>query len=70
MPLYAFQTALGGTNNGVVGSAEAYKSESKIPSVTTVSRTDTYSHLDPLLASPAQNDFLKTVVPWLDHVDG
>ncbi len=65
VPLYAFQTALGGTDNGVVGSAEAYKAESKIPSVTTVSRTATYSHLDPLLASPDQNDFLKTVVPWL-----
>ena len=70
VPLYAFQTALGGADNGVVGSAEAYKAESKIPSVTSVSRTSTYSHLDPLLASPDQNDFLKTVVPWLDHVDG
>jgi hypothetical protein len=69
VPLYAFQTALGGTDNGVVGSAEAYKAESKIPSVTTVSRTETYSHLDPLLASPDQNDFLKTVVPWLDRLD-
>ncbi len=69
VPLYAFQTALGGANNGVVGGAEAYKAESKIPSVTTVSRTDTYSHLDPLLASADQNDFLKTVVPWLKRVD-
>ena len=70
VPLYAFQTALGGADNGVVGSAEAYKAESKIPSVTTVSRTATYSHLDPLLASSDQNDFLKTVVPWLDRLDG
>jgi hypothetical protein len=38
--------------------------------VTTVSRTATYSHLDPLLASSDQNDFLKTVVPWLDRLDG
>jgi hypothetical protein len=69
VPLYAFQTALGGKDNGVVGSADAYKAESKIPSVTTVSRTTTYSHLDPLLAAPSQNDFLKTVVPWLKHID-
>ena len=69
VPLYAFQTALGGANDAVVGSAEAYKAESKIPSVTTVSRTDTYSHLDPLLASYDQNDFLKTVVPWLRQLD-
>ncbi len=69
VPLYAFQTALGGTNDAVAASARAYKAESKIPSVTVVSRTATYSHLDPLLASPGGNDFLKTVVPWLDRVD-
>jgi len=69
VPLYAFQTALGGTDNGVVGSAEAYKAESRIPNVTAVSRTATTSHLDPLLATPAQNDFLKTVVPWLTRID-
>jgi len=69
VPLYAFQTALGGRNNAVVGSAQAYKAESKIPNVTAVSRTGTYSHLDPLLASPTQNDFLKTVVPWLKRID-
>jgi hypothetical protein len=61
VPLYAFQTALGGTNDAVASSAQAYKAESKIPSVTVVSRTDTYSHLDPLLASYGQNDFLKTI---------
>jgi len=69
VPLYAFQTALGGQDNGVAASAAAYKAESKIPSVTVVSRTSTYSHLDPLLASSGQNDFLKTVVPWLKHLD-
>lgn len=69
VPLYAFQTALGGKDDAVVASAEAFKGESRIPSVTTVSRTATYSHLDPLLATPTQNDFLATVVPWLDRVD-
>jgi len=69
VPLYAFQTALGGADNGVADSAEAYKAESKIPSVTVVSRTATYSHLDPLLAASDQNDFLKTVVPWLKKLD-
>ena len=68
VPLYAFQTALGGTNDGVVSSARAYQSASKIPSLVTVSRVDTTSHLDPLMATPAQNDFLKTVVPWLTTV--
>ena len=69
VPLYAFQTALGGTDNGVADSAHAYQAESKIPSVTVVSRTTTYSHLDPLLATPGQNAFLATVVPWLRQVD-
>ena len=69
VPLFAFQTALGGADNGVVGSARAYKAESRIPSVTAVSRTDTYSHLDPLLASPGRNDFLKAVVPWLTQLE-
>jgi len=69
VPLYAFQTALGGTNDAVAASARAFKAESRIPSVTVVSRTATYSHLDPLLASPGGNDFLKTVVPWLTRID-
>ena len=69
VPLYAFQTALGGANDAVAVSAHAYKAESKIPSVTVVSRTATYSHLDPLLASPGKNDFLKTAVPWLKKIN-
>ena len=68
VPLYAFQTSLGGAKNGVVGSADAYQAESKIPSVVSVSRVDTTSHLDPLMATPEKNDFLATVVPWLDKV--
>jgi len=69
VPLYAFQTSLGGKNDAVASSAQAYKAESKIPSVTVVSRTATYSHLDPLLAASGSNDFLKTVVPWLKQVE-
>lgn len=68
VPLYAFETGLN-TDNAVIGSAQAYKAESKIPSLTAVDRTATYSHLDPLLASPGQNAFLKTVIPWLRQVD-
>jgi len=70
VPLYAFQTSLGGTNDAVATSARAFKAASKIPTVTVVSRTSTYSHLDPLLAAPASNDFLATVVPWLKHING
>lgn len=69
VPLYAFQTSLGGTNNGVADAAHGYAAQSHIPSVVVVSRTATMSHLDPLLATPAQNAFLETVVPWLTHLD-
>jgi hypothetical protein len=65
VPLYAFQTSLGGAGNAVANAANSYKQRSKIPSVTVVSRVDTYSHLDPLLATPDDNAFLQTVVPWL-----
>ncbi len=69
VPLYAFQTSLGGTDNEVADGARYYQHLSKIPSVTVISRTATYSHLDPLLAASSQNAFLKTVVPWLKKVD-
>ena len=69
VPLYAFQTSLGGADNAVANGANYYKQQSKIPSVTVVSRTATYSHLDPLLATPADNAFLQTVVPWLKKID-
>lgn len=69
VPLYAFQTALGGTNDAVAASAHAYQAESRIPSVVVVSRTSTYSHLDPLLATPSENAFLQSIVPWLRKVD-
>ncbi len=69
VPLYAFQTSLGGTANAVADGAHFYQQESKIPGVTVVSRTDTYSHLDPLLATPSKNAFVQSVIPWLKKVD-
>jgi hypothetical protein len=70
VPLYAFQTSLGGAGNAVANGAHYFQRHSKIPSVTVVSRTTTYSHLDPLLASSDQNAFLLTVVPWMKKIDG
>ncbi len=66
VPMYVIQTSLGGTNNAVIGAAEAYKAASKIPSLTTVNEDPEYAHLDPLLATPSQNVFLKTVIPWIE----
>ena len=68
VPLYAFQTSLGGKDNAVADAASYFRRHSKIPSVTVVSRTATYSHLDPLLATPARNDFLRTAVRWLRRI--
>jgi hypothetical protein len=68
VPLYAFQTSLGGTDNAVADGAHYFQAHSKIPSVTVVSRTATYSHLDPLLATPSRNAFLRTAVPWLTKI--
>ena len=49
--------------------AHHYQQESRIPGVTVVSRTGTYSHLDSLLATPSKNAFVLTAIPWLKKVD-
>ncbi|HYA69518.1 MAG TPA: hypothetical protein VED63_12370, partial [Acidimicrobiales bacterium] len=73
VPMYVIQTSLGGTNNAVIDAAEAYKAASKIPTLMTVNEASTYAHLDPLLATPAQNDFLTgstSVIPWIEKLPG
>ena len=68
VPLYVIQTSLGGTNNAVIDAAEAYAKASQIgiKRLTTVNEDPEYAHLDPLLATPSQNAFLKTVIPWIE----
>ena len=68
VPLYAVQTALGGNNNALKTAARAMKRASRIPSLTFVDKRASYGHLDPLLAAPARNAFLQTVVPWLRRI--
>lgn len=70
VPYYAFQTSLGGASNGVINSATSFAERSKVPKsgLVLVDRASSTSHLDPLLASPDRNDFLKTVVPFLKKV--
>jgi hypothetical protein len=65
VPLYAFQTDL--TEGRVIRGARRYISRSRIPrrASTLVDRAATTSHLDPVTAAPATNDFVKTVVPFL-----
>uniref|UniRef100_A0A6J5YYD5 Unannotated protein n=1 Tax=freshwater metagenome TaxID=449393 RepID=A0A6J5YYD5_9ZZZZ len=67
IPYYAYQTSLTGSRNGVVNGANTFAARSKVPQskLVVVDRKTTNSHLDPLLAAPATNDFIKTVVPFL-----
>lgn len=67
IPYYAFQTSLTGSRNGVVEGAKNFAARSKVPKggLVIVNRSDKTSHLDPLLAAPKKNDFVKTVVPFL-----
>ena len=70
IPYYAFQTSLTGRRNGVVNGAKAFARKSKVPKggLVIVDGKATTSHLDPLFAAPATNQFLKTVVPFLKRI--
>src|SRR3954447_7383069 len=65
LPLYAMQTRL--THGRVLRGARAFVRTSRSPrsQAVYVDASRTMSHLDPLTAAPARNDFLKTVVPFL-----
>ncbi|MGZ6977137.1 MAG: hypothetical protein ACXVJW_03450, partial [Acidimicrobiia bacterium] len=67
-PIYAFATSLG--NQRVLDAAKALAEQSGLPAkdLTLVNRASTYAHCDPLAASPNQNDYLKTVVPFLRNI--
>jgi pimeloyl-ACP methyl ester carboxylesterase len=66
VPLYSFQTSL--TNGDVLRGAKEFVKRSKVRrnEAELVDGTATTSHLDPLTAAPKTNDFLKTVVPFLE----
>jgi hypothetical protein len=68
VPIYAFATVLG--NQRVLDAASELAQRSNVPSkdVTLVDRISTYVHCDPIAASPDQNDFLKTVEPFLRKI--
>jgi pimeloyl-ACP methyl ester carboxylesterase len=64
-PIYAFATSLG--NQRVLDAARALATQSGLPThdLVLVDRASTYAHCDPIAAAPDQNDFLKTVEPFL-----
>jgi pimeloyl-ACP methyl ester carboxylesterase len=67
LPLYAIATDLGGAHvldgaRNFIRRARTTRRQSML-----VNRNPLMSHLDPLLAAPKTNGFLKTVVPFLDR---
>ena len=66
--IYAFGAALGGQR--VLHAASSLASQSGIPrrNLTLIDRHATYAHNDPNSASPARNDFLKALVPFLKKI--
>ena len=66
LPIYAFETSLGGGR--VLAGARALAKQSGIERLTLVDRSATYDHVDPLAALPDRNAFVKTVVPFLRRI--
>jgi hypothetical protein len=65
VPVYAYSTDL--TEGRVARGARRLAARSRVPHVRVVDHRNA-SHLDPLLAAPRTNRFLKTVVPFLNRV--
>jgi pimeloyl-ACP methyl ester carboxylesterase len=63
LPLYVIQSDL--SQGKLIPAVKRFVQNSKVPPPVYVDRSTTYSHLDPLAAAPAGNDFLKTVIPFL-----
>jgi hypothetical protein len=70
LPFYVFQTD--DTDGDVLKGARNFIERTKTTKAesTLVNRDPETSHLDPLLAAPATNDFLKTVKPFLVNAFG
>jgi hypothetical protein len=65
VPLYAFAAALAGRDGALARGAADYERRSRIPRVTLVDRSASYSHFDPLVADPVRSALVRTLVPWL-----
>ncbi len=68
LPMYAFDAELGGGRVGEAARDLARQSGVAQKNVTTVDRSTTYAHIDPLSADPSKNAFIKTVVPFLKGI--
>jgi pimeloyl-ACP methyl ester carboxylesterase len=68
LPIYAFATSLGNTR--VLQAARELAKRSHVPArdVKLVDRIAKDAHCDPIFDDPSTNDFLKTVVPFLQRI--
>jgi hypothetical protein len=68
IPIYAIETSLGAGR--VLRAARAVADQSNLADdqVTLVDASDTMAHVDPLAADPSRNEFLDTVVPFLQAI--
>jgi hypothetical protein len=68
LPMYAFETSLGAGR--VLRGVRALARHSGVPrrDLVLVDRHRSYDHLDPLVALPKRNAFLKTLVPFLRRI--
>ena len=69
VPIYAFQTDL--TDGGVLRGAKALvkRAKTKMRDSMLVDGAPEQSHLDPLTAAPKRNEFLKTLIEFVDEID-
>ena len=67
VPMYAFETALG--DGRVIPAVRQLAGQSHVPKAERrfVDRAN-YAHVDPLVALPQKNAFLKTLVPFLKRI--
>ena len=69
VPIYAIETSF--LHGRVLTAARALARRAHVPGrdIELVDRSANYAHCDPLFDDPASNDFLATVVPFLDRID-
>lgn len=68
VPLFSFDAALGGGR--VADSTRALAAQSGLPrrAVTTIDRSSTFAHIDPLSAASDRNTFVMRLAPWLKRI--
>jgi hypothetical protein len=69
VPIYAIETSF--LHGQILTAADALARRAHVPArdIKLVDRSAKYAHCDPLFDDPPRNDFLATVVPFLERID-